>query len=219
MSLPFIVHTISFIATSNNTNFICQDPVNQVNCTLLGESFSTSLSSDVIITFYHIFAFCWSSQFINAIGVMTVAGAIGKWYFSQMKKDEKIGMRTVSHAFLCTIMFHMGSAAYGAFLIACVQLARAIMLYIDEKTKKSQSSNPLVKCGVKCCHCCLLCLEKCMKYISRNAYIMVINRNLSFFKASVESFGLLAHNLKVVSTLKSVSTLFIWMGTVSNCMM
>lgn len=220
INIIIIIHShFSRLATINSTNLICQDPVNQTNCTLLGESFSNSLSSNVVLTFYHIFAFCWSSQFITALGVMTVAGTIGKWYFSQLKQSEKIGTRTVFQAFLCTVTYHMGSAAYGAFLIALVQLARAIMLYVDEKTKKSQSSNPLVKCGIKCCHCCLLCLEKCMKYISRNAYIIVINRNLSFFKASVESFGLLAHNLKVVTTLKSVSTLFIWMGTISNCLL
>ena len=91
--------------------------------------------------------------------------------------------------------------------------------YIDNRFKKSQSGNPLVKCGMKCCHCCLLCLEKCMKYISRNAYILVIMRGSNFFKSSVESFSLLASNIGAVTVLKSVSTLFIWMGKVANIVM
>ena len=91
--------------------------------------------------------------------------------------------------------------------------------YIDNRFKKSQSGNPLVKCGMKCCHCCLLCLEKCMKYISRNAYILVIMRGTNFFKSSMESFSLLASNIAAVTVLKSVSTLFIWMGKVSNIIM
>lgn len=69
---------------------------------------------------------------------------------------------------------------------------------------------------MKCCHCCLLCLEKCMKYISRNAYILVITRGTNFFKSSMESFSLLAANIGTVTVLKSVSTLFIWMGKISN---
>lgn len=58
-----------------------------------------------------------------------------------------------------------------------------------------------------------------MKYLSRNAYILVITRGTNFFKSSVNSFGLLASNLATVSVLKSVSTLFIWMGKMSNIIM
>ena len=93
------------------------------------------------------------------------------------------------------------------------------MMYVEQKLNKPDTKNPLVKCGFKCCHCCLLCLEKCMKYISRNAYISVIMRGNNFFSAACYSFGLLAANLLTVGVLKSVSTLFIWMGTISNCLM
>ena len=58
-----------------------------------------------------------------------------------------------------------------------------------------------------------------MRYISRNAYILVINRGQNFFKASVESFSLLVSNLATVTTLKSVSTLFIWIGKIGNCLL
>ena len=91
--------------------------------------------------------------------------------------------------------------------------------YIDRKFKETQSMNPLVKCGFKCCHCCLFCLEKCMRYISRNAYILVINRGMNFFSASTTSFSLLLSNLATVTTLKSVSTLFIWIGKIANCVL
>ena len=58
-----------------------------------------------------------------------------------------------------------------------------------------------------------------MKYISRNAYILVITRGTNFFKSSMESFSLLAANIGTVTVLKSVSTLFIWMGKISNMIM
>lgn len=198
---------------------MCEDPVNQQNCTMLSESYSVSTSADVILAFWHLFAFCWSAQFISAIGIMTVAGTIGKWYFSKGKEGKKVNSLTVAQSFLCTVTYHMGSAAYGSFVIALIQLIRAIMMYVEKKLNKPETTNPLVKCGFKCCHCCLLCLEKCMKYISRNAYISVIMRGNNFFSAACYSFGLLAANLMTVGVLKSVSTLFIWMGTISNCLM
>lgn len=58
-----------------------------------------------------------------------------------------------------------------------------------------------------------------MKYLSRNAYILVITRGTNFFKSSVTSFSLLAANIGTVSMLKSVSTLFIWMGKLTNIIM
>lgn len=73
---------------------------------MLSESYSASTSADVILAFWHLFAFCWSVQFISAIGIMTVAGTIGKWYFSK-GKDEKISSFTVAQAFLCTVTYHM----------------------------------------------------------------------------------------------------------------
>ena len=194
---------------------ICADPVNHINCTLISESFQSSTSSNVILSFWHLFAFFWSEQFINAIGIMTVAGTVGKWYFAKKQADSL----TVLQAFGCTLACHLGSAAFGSFVIAVIQLVRSIMIYLDKKLNKSESSNSLVKCGFKCCHCCLLCLEKCMKYISRNAYVLVINRGKNFMSASVDSFGLLASNLMTVSVLKSVSTLFIWMGVLTNCLL
>lgn len=58
-----------------------------------------------------------------------------------------------------------------------------------------------------------------MKYLSRNAYILVITRGTNFWKSSVTSFGLLASNIGTVTVLKSLSTLFIWMGKLSNIIM
>jgi hypothetical protein len=51
------------------------------------------------------------------------------------------------------------------------QLARAFVHYIDHKIKGSKN-----KTAKRCfcwLTCCLWCLEKCMKYITTNAYIMI----------------------------------------------
>ena len=56
-----------------------------------------------------------------------------------------------------------------------------------------------------------------MKYISKNAFILVINRGHRLLKASVESFRLLADNLTVVSSLQTIYILFLWIGKLSIC--
>ena len=72
--------------------------------------------------------------------------------------------------------FHVGTVSFGALIIAIIQLIRAILTYVQKKLK-DQPSNPQLKAlvqGLLClCQCCLWCLEKFLKYINRQVYIMV----------------------------------------------
>ena len=67
--------------------------------------------------------------------------------------------------------YHTGSLAFGAFLIALVQLIRIFLEYMNHKLKKSESK--AAKFIMTCLRCCFWCLEKVLKFINRNAYIMV----------------------------------------------
>lgn len=75
--------------------------------------------------------------------------------------------------FLFISRYHTGSIAFGSLLIAIIQLIRIILEYIDHKLKGKE--NRVVKFILCCCKCCFWCLEKFMKFINRNAYIMVIS--------------------------------------------
>ena len=67
--------------------------------------------------------------------------------------------------------YHLGSVALGSFLIAVIQLVRAILAYLDKKSKSMQDKNLAIKFAFKCIGCCLWCFEKCVKYLSKNAYV------------------------------------------------
>ncbi|KAK8791936.1 hypothetical protein WA158_005313 [Blastocystis sp. Blastoise] len=86
----------------------------------------------------------------------------------------------------------------------------------DKKGNKPGVGNGTVLSALSttlcCCHCCLWCLEKCLRYISRNAYILVITRNKNFCTACVKSFTLLAQNLGQVTLLNGVTIVFLWLG-------
>ena len=67
--------------------------------------------------------------------------------------------------------FHSGSLAFGALIIAILQLIRAIFAYIKRKLKGREGS--IGKALLCIFQCCLWCLEKFLKYINRQAYIEV----------------------------------------------
>eukprot|EP00750_Incisomonas_marina_P010993 INCI16328.9.p1 GENE.INCI16328.9~~INCI16328.9.p1 ORF type:complete len:1224 (+),score=199.72 INCI16328.9:164-3835(+) len=94
-----------------------------------------------------------------------------------------------------TLRFHLGSVCVGAFLIALVQTIRAILMYIDKQTQAWQNKNKCYRCMFKVLHAIMCLVEKCMKYISQNAYIMVAMRGKAFCAACCDAFKLLLTNL------------------------
>ena len=73
--------------------------------------------------------------------------------------------------------YHTGTLAFGAFIIALIQIIRIGLEYLDSKLKGAD--NEIAKFFLKCLKCCFYCLEKFMKMINKNAYIMVsyLSRN------------------------------------------
>ena len=76
--------------------------------------------------------------------------------------------------------YHLGTIAFGSLIIAIIKLIRLILEYIEMKLKGQ--TNKVVTYIIKCLQCCFWCLEKFMKFINKNAYIMVslVSGNLLF---------------------------------------
>lgn len=75
-----------------------------------------------------------------------------------------------------TVIFHLGSIALGAFIIAVIQFIRLVLEYVDKKTRTLQQQNKIAQwlmCMVKCL---MWCLEKIVAFINRNAFILVAGR-------------------------------------------
>lgn len=72
-------------------------------------------------------------------------------------------------------------------------------------TKQLQQNNRLVKVLFMSVRCCLWCFEKCLKFLSKNAYILIAMQGSSFCSASVQSFKILLSNLARVAVVNSIS--------------
>ena len=75
-----------------------------------------------------------------------------------------------------------------------MQLARAALEYLNYQTRQAQEGNALLKVAMMVVRCCLWCFEKCMKFISRNGYIMVAMRGSNFCTGVKDAFALLLAN-------------------------
>ncbi|OQS02050.1 choline transporter, partial [Thraustotheca clavata] len=160
---------------------------------------------------YHLFGLLWSVQFLSALGYMAMAGAICEYYWTLNKSN--IGRLPIISSFYRTLRYHLGTIAFGSLIIAIIQFARLVLEYIDQKLKSAQQ-NTLVKVAMLCFKCCLWCFEKCMKFLNKNAYIIVAMKGQSFCSAMKESFELLFSNAARVATVSVISTFLLFLGKI-----
>ena len=159
------------------------------------------------------FCLLWTMNFIASYGQTVIALAISKWYFTNpVNRVAEISNRTLISAYLTVARFHLGTVAFGAFLIALVQFARAVALYLQKHTSEAFRANPVVKIAFCCINCCLACMECCMKFISKNAYIQTAIHGTSFMVSAKNAFFTIARNILRIGAVFTVSHLAIIAG-------
>merc|ERR1711871_498208 len=177
-----------------------------------------------IMMAYHFFGLLWTNQLIQGIGIMTVSGAVGKWYFNATSSggddddddDDEDGEVAVDsgdsltapvlRSCCRTVRFHLGSIMFGAFIIAVVQFLRAALAYLDSKTRDMQDKNKLLKILMRVVKCILWCFEKCVKYVSKMAYIQTAVKGTSFCISAMASVKLIMSELALIGIINTIST-------------
>jgi choline transporter-like protein 2/4/5 len=72
-----------------------------------------------------------------------------------------------------TMIFNLGSVAFGALIIAIIQFIRLVLEYVDKKTRQLQQQSKIAEWAMCYVRCCMWCLEKIVAFINRNAFILV----------------------------------------------
>ena len=164
---------------------------------------------------YHVFMGLWVNAFIQGVAMLSIAGSVSKWYFtpsSVMKKNQ--GRCPVCKAYCITCRFHLGTVAFGSLIIAIVQLIRLIAGYVQKKMEEAGESKikKVIMCVVQCC---LWCLEKCMKFISKNAYIYTSLSGTSFCYSAFKSFFLILNNLAGFGITSMITMFLLMIGKIA----
>eukprot|EP00903_Cladosiphon_okamuranus_P016544 g15262.t1 len=150
---------------------------------------------------YLLFIFFWTTQFIVAMGQIVVALTVVKYYFT--RDVESVNNDTFWRSLKEGLRFHTGTAAFGSLIIAIIKTIRAVLTYIQKKLQKS--GNKAAQAVLCCLSCFFWCLEKCIKFINKNAYIQVAIFSTSFCRSSKNAFWLIARNLARVGAVTVVT--------------
>eukprot|EP00944_MAST-04C_sp_MAST-4C-sp1_P009183 g9183.t1 len=160
---------------------------------------------------YWVFSLLWISNFILGVAIMTICGAFAEWYWTQGL--ERMGM-PIARSLFRTVRYHLGTVAFGSLLIAIVQFIRLFLEYIDSQTKKLQEKNKGLKYVMVCLKCLVACFERCVKYLTRNAYIIVAIRGTGFCSAGLAVFKLLSKHGAQIAMTTTIAAFLMFLGKV-----
>ncbi|XP_060771447.1 choline transporter-like protein 4 [Neoarius graeffei] len=158
---------------------------------------------------YNVVGFLWCANFVIALGQCTLAGAFASYYWAFHKPSDIPACPLIS-SFMRALRYHVGSLAFGALILTLVQIVRIILEYIDHKFREAQ--NPCARFLMCCLKCCFWCLEKFIKFLNRNAYIMIAIYGKNFCVSAKNAFFLLMRNIIRVVVLDKVTDLLLFFG-------
>uniref|UniRef100_A0A2K5SCG9 Choline transporter-like protein n=1 Tax=Cebus imitator TaxID=2715852 RepID=A0A2K5SCG9_CEBIM len=158
---------------------------------------------------FNAFMFFWLANFVLALGQVTLAGAFASYYWALRKPDDLPAFPLFS-AFGRALRYHTGSLAFGALILAIVQIIRVILEYLDQRLKAAE--NRFAKYLMTCLKCCFWCLEKFIKFLNRNAYIMIAIYGTNFCTSARNAFFLLMRNIIRVAVLDKVTDFLFLLG-------
>ncbi|XP_010743276.1 choline transporter-like protein 2 isoform X2 [Larimichthys crocea] len=161
------------------------------------------------LQFYNVFLFFWCANFVTALGQMTLAGAFASYYWAFVKPDDMPAFPVFS-SLGRSLRYHTGSLAFGSLILSIIQIIRVLLEYLDHKLKGAE--NKCTKFLLCCLKCCFWCLEKCIKFLNRNAYIMVAIYGKNFCTSARDAFFLLMRNLIRVAVLDKVTDFLLFLG-------
>ncbi|XP_076134410.1 choline transporter-like protein 5-B isoform X1 [Alosa pseudoharengus] len=162
-----------------------------------------------ILQLGNLLVFLWLVNFTIALGQCTLAGAFASYYWA-LKKPADIPACPLFASFGRAIRYHTGSLAFGALILSIVQFFRIILEYLDHKLKGAQ--NVFARFLLCCLKCCFWCLEHFIKFMNRNAYIMIAIYGKNFCTSAKDAFFLLMRNVVRVAVLDKVTDFLLFLG-------
>ncbi|XP_045691566.1 choline transporter-like protein 5 [Phyllostomus hastatus] len=195
-------------AIFNTTGISKACPGAQCNFAFYG---GNSLYHQHITTFqiFNLFVFLWLINFVIALGQCALAGAFASYYWA-LKKPDDIPPHPLFTAFGRAIRYHTGSLAFGSLILALIQVFRITLEYLDKCLKDTQ--NNISKFLQQCLKCCLWCLEKVVRFLNRNAYVMIAIYGKNFCRSARDAFDLLLRNILKVAIMDKVTDFVLVLG-------
>eukprot|EP00040_Diaphanoeca_grandis_P020047 m.106366 g.106366 ORF g.106366 m.106366 type:complete len:657 (-) comp27715_c0_seq3:398-2368(-) len=147
-----------------------------------------------------IFALFWNFEFVLSCEELTLGGCVVSYYITSGHPPKTVMLKSIYRV----LRYHLGTAAFGALIIAIIQTARVVLKRIEGKLKGAGGA---VKFCLCCAQCCLGWLKWCMKFVGRMAYVETMLYGLDFCNGAFEAAKVLLANVLTVAAQSFVGVL------------
>jgi hypothetical protein len=163
---------------------------------------------------FYFFGFLWNVAFINYLTIFIVACTVAFWYFSYDRPEDKPRF-PILKSFWWSLRFHLGSLAFGAFVLAVIQFIKFCLMFVAsyvESLQKKGIQNQFVSWILKCMICCVQCFERFIKYMSSLGYAYLAISGKNFCSSCSNAFTLLVSNPMKFGMVAAMGTVFAFIG-------
>ncbi|CEF68396.1 CTL-like protein 2 [Strongyloides ratti] len=161
---------------------------------------------------YNLFGFFWLTCFISSFHDMVLAGVFASYYWAYNKKKD-IPLFPLCNSIFRTIRFHIGSLAIGSLLIAIVKFIKVILEWIHSRLKGAE--NFILRFLFRCMKIFFWLLENFLKFLNKNAFILMAIYGKPFWTSAKDAFSLLARNIIRVVVVNRVTSILLFIGKLS----
>merc|ERR1712216_431759 len=98
-------------------------------------------------------------------------------------------------------------------IIAIVMWIRYFMMYLEKQAEAQQ--NTVMKYVLKCVQCCIYCFEKCLKFLTKNAYIQIAILGTNFCQSAKNAFKIIAANALRFGVVSGLGSIIHYIGLVA----
>merc|ERR1712222_247637 len=108
--------------------------------------------------------------------------------------------------------YHLGTFAFGAFVLATVQFLRYMMKYLEMQAKAQK--NCVMRVVFRIIGYFVWCFEKCIRFLNKNAYIQCAILGTNFCVSAKNAFFLILRNITRFGTVTMLGSVVHLLGTV-----
>jgi len=166
------------------------DPYNTTNSIFKCRSSPTEQLGENYRFWFALFNILWVNEFTIAFTQCSLAGAVAFWYFA--KNDSKLNPKFVMIGLTNTARYHSGSVAMGSLIVAIIQLIKYYLQYLAEQQKRAK--NKIMEIVFRLLAYLIWCVEKCVKFLNKNAYIQIAILGKKFCTSAKNAFWLILRN-------------------------
>lgn len=154
------------------------------------------------------FGFVWILETVNALGQFAISHAVVR--FAVFDEVECCPML---HGYWNGLTRHLGTLAYGGFIIGCLKILAAVISFIVRQAQaQGDAEGAVVQCICCCCLQLALCLEQVLAMVNDLVYTDVALRSTSYSTAASNVVQIAKTNPLTYASIKGSATSVRFLG-------